>query len=116
MKKTLIIIMTIIFVIIAIIYIKYLGFKATKTEIKQNNLNYEVYLNKEVYGNEIATLINKATDNNEKNKVLKDERGFYIPNDENSIKIQITTIDLDKEVTYDMESFYNNGMEKFYIF
>ena len=73
-----------------------------------------MYLNKEVYGNEVATLINKAIDYNEKNKVLKDDNNIYIQNDYNSLKIQITTIDFDEDITYNMESFYNAGMQKFY--
>lgn len=115
MKKTFIIILTTLIIVMAILYAKYISYKSNLSEIKQNNQVYEYYLNKEVYANELATLINKAVDNNEKNKIPKDENGFYIEGQENSIKIQITTIDLDKDTTYNMESFYNSGLEKFYM-
>ena len=115
MKKTIIILLAILIILVLALFLKkYTEYKAVKNEIKQENLNYEFYLNKQVYCNDITSLINKAMDSNEKNKVKKDEKGFYIPNNENSVKIQITTIDLDENITYDMESFYYGGMETFY--
>ena len=90
MKKTLIIILCLIIIIIS---------------------EYEIYLNKEIYGTELTTVINKAIDNNERNSVLKNEEGFYIENDINSILIDIKMLDEDN--TYKMETFYNNEMETF---
>lgn len=54
---------------------------------------YETYLNKEVSGRDLTTAVNRAVDNNEKNKVSKDEKGFYIGNDINSIIIEIKISD-----------------------
>ena len=104
---------TYIIIIVAIFYTKYMDYKAKIRDLKEYNLQYEVYLNKKIYGNEITTLINRAVDNNEKNKVQKNEKGLYIENNQNSIKIQVKIIDLEKEKVYDMESFYNGGMENF---
>ena len=100
-----------ILIIIAILSVKYVSYKAEYGEIKRRNFEYEKYLNKEVLGTELTTIINKAVDNNEKNSVAKDEQGFYVTNDINSVKIQIQI--LDNETMYDMETLYNGGMERF---
>ena len=75
------------------------------------NLEYETYLNKEVSGRDLTTAVNRAVDNNEKNKVSKDEKGFYIGNDINSVIIEIKISDND--TTYKMETLYNGGMPTF---
>lgn len=115
MKKTFFIILTIILIVLILFYAKYINYKSDLSKIKLNNLDYEYYLNREVYANDVTTLINKAIDNNEKNNISKNENGFYIPNDTDSINIQITIIDLEKDKTYNMETFYNSGLENFYI-
>ena len=74
-------------------------------------MNTNNTLGKEIDGRELTTLINKAVDNNEKNSVSKDEQGFYIKNDTNSINIDIKI--LDNDTTYKMESIYNGGMATF---
>ena len=78
---------------------------------KENNLEYETYLNKQILGTELTTFINKAVDNNKKYQVQKDEQGFYIQNDTNSIEIEIKITDND--TLYKMETFYNGGMTNF---
>ena len=111
MKKTLIFILCLIIIIISVFYIKYQKYKNEHSEIVKENLEYEMYLNKEVLGTDLTTVINRAIDNNERNSVLKNEEGFYIENDTNSILIDIKMLDEDK--TYKMETFYNNEMETF---
>lgn len=106
MKKTLALILCLIIIILSVIYIKYINYKSEKNEIKKYNLEYEAYLNKQVLGTDLTTIINKAVDNNERNKVQKNENGIYIEDDKNSIKIDIKTIDFNEEVIYNMESFY----------
>lgn len=78
---------------------------------KKENLEYETCLNKQIFGTELTTFINKAVDNNEKNKILKDGQGFYIQNDINSMEIEIKITDNDS--TYKMETLYNGGMVNF---
>ena len=113
MKKILIVIFCIVCIILALIFVKYKNFLAEKANIKAQNLEYEETLNKQILGTELTSVINKAVDNNEKNKVQKDDQGFYIKNETNSIQIEVKTTDNDKEETYKMESFYNNGMIEF---
>ena len=52
-----------------------------------------MYLNKLITGRELTTVINKAVDNNEKNKVSKDKNGFYLDDNENSINIDVKILD-----------------------
>ena len=95
-------------VILALILV---NVKSNNKVLQQVNPEYEYYLNKEIYGVELGTLINKAIDNNKRNEVPKDEKGFYINNGENSIIITIQMIQT-KE-TYHMEQIYSLGTEQF---
>ena len=111
MKKTLIIIGCFILIILSTFGMKYINYKYENSKIKLDNLEYETYLNKEVTGRDLTTAINKAVDSNEKNSVPKDENGFYIENENNSIEIEIKISDND--TTYKMETLYNGGMVSF---
>ena len=92
----------------------YLNYKANYYEAKKENKQFESYDGQEIYGAELATIINKAVNNNELNEVPKDTKGKYKNNDKNSIEIQIQIIDNKK--TYEMETLYRGGMEKFVEF
>lgn len=110
MKKTLIF-MVIIIVIVSSIFVAYSYYQANLRQLKQDNSKFDYCYNTEISGTELATLINKAVDNNETNEVKKDENNKYIENDQNSIKIQIHM--LDNDTMYDMESIYNGDIIKF---
>ena len=77
----------------------------------QENSEYEQYTNKEINGLDVASLINKSVDKNTRNKIKKDDQGMFIPNDENSIQIEVYM--KDTEITYKMETIYNKGTEQF---
>lgn len=111
MKQSFLIILAIIFIVICIVSGTVINIQAEKREINKYNLEYEKYLNKEVKGTEIATLISKVIDQNEKNKVQKNEKGYYIENNENSIKIDLKMTTINK--TYPMEEIYNNQITNF---
>ena len=112
MKKLLIFLgIAIIIVAIITVFVFYIGYKDNYNTIKKENMQFESYYKEETYGNNIATLINKAVDNNSKNNIEKDSNGKYIENDTNSIIIDIKMIDTDK--TYNMESIYNGGIPTF---
>ena len=76
MKKLFVFILTLLTILIILIYAYFNTVKFEKNMIKQNNSEYEAYLNKRVLGAEVTSLVNKIIDNNEKNKVKKDEHGF----------------------------------------
>lgn len=109
MKKIAIFFFIIITIVVTIIYM-YIDYQNKQNEAKKENKYYEDYLNKEINGLEVATIINKVIDKNNKLEVDKDERGYYIE-DKNSIKIDLRMIDTDK--IYKMEDIYNGGINKF---
>ena len=110
MKKISIVFILII-IIIFVVWFRYLDYKTQYTNIQKLNLQFEKYYGKEIYGTDLATAINKAVDENTRNKVKKDEKNQFISNDENSINIDIKMTDIDQ--IYRMESFYKGEIEKF---
>ena len=91
MKKLAIFFLIIIVIIVGISYI-YLNYKANYYQAKKENNQFESYYNQEFYGADVVTIINKAIDNNLTNAVGRDNKGKFIENDTNSIKIDIKMI------------------------
>ena len=111
MKNTFLITLAIFFIIICITCTILINLRAEKSQIKKENMEYEKYLDKQILGTELATLISKVIDKNEKNNILKDGKGYYINNGQNSIKIDLKMNTIDK--TYPMEEIYNNKITLF---
>ena len=113
MKKILIclIIVLIVATIITVMYISQKNIEIAK--VTKINQNYEMYLNKEVLGLEVATVINRATNDNEKNNIPKDNDGFFIENDTNSIKVELIMLSEDNTKTYQMETLQKVGINGF---
>lgn len=101
----------ILIIIICGIFGLYLNYKAQYNTSKKANLAFENYLNEEVYGTDLATVINRAIDNNEKNEIERNNKGIYLNNDTNSISIEVKMIDNDS--IYQMETIYNGGIQNF---
>ncbi len=110
MKKIAIFCIIIIFIICGISYL-YLNYRANYNTSKKANLEFERYLNEEVYGADLATIINRAIDNNKRNEVERNNKGIYLNNDTNSINIEIKITDDDS--IYQMETIYNGGIQNF---
>lgn len=110
MKKIAIFFLIIIVIVVGISYI-YLNYKMTYNQAQQENQQFESYYNKEIYGTDLTTIINKAIDKNIENRLEKDKKGFYIQNNTNSINIDIKIADND--TTYKMETIYQGKMDKF---
>lgn len=110
MKKIAIFFTIIVILICGITYL-YLNYKANYNEAKKANLEFDRYLNEEVYGVDLATIINRAIDNNQKNEVEKNNKGIYLNNDTNSISMEIKMID--NNSIYHMETIYNGGIQNF---
>ena len=95
-----------IFIPILIMLISAIGLamnlKTTTEAVHKGNKEYEYYLGKEIYGTDVTSLMNKAINENEKNGVEKDEKGYYIDNNKDSIK-----------KTYTMEEINNHDMNQF---
>lgn len=110
MKKIFIIIAIIVVIIVGLGF-WYLSSKTNYSVIQEENKEYEAYKDQNVYGLDVATVINKAVDRNTKNKIEKDDKGYFIQNDKNSIEVEINMID--NEETYKMETLFNAGTEQF---
>lgn len=110
MKKIAVFFIIIIAIVCSISYI-YLNYIANYKIAQKENAKLEIYKDEEIQGTELVTIINKAIDNNKKNKISKDKNGQYIDNKENSINIDIKFIDDD--VIYNIEKIYNSGIENF---
>ena len=110
MKKFFIFLICVLIIISSFCYI-YLNFQANYNIVKKQNSVFQNYYQKEVYGPDVATAINKAIDSNTKNGIEKDNNGEFIENDNNSIKISIKMIDNDN--VYSMEKIAASGIENF---
>lgn len=111
MKKNLVILLIFAIVIFIIISYNYFEYKASLQKVALYNKEYEQYLDVEIYGADIATIINKAVNQNEKNDIEKDEQNNFIENDENSIKIDIHI--LENDMIYNMERINKKPIEDF---
>lgn len=116
MKKAVIIVSVILLIIIIICF---MGVSANKTNmqaIKKENKTYEQYQNKEIYGTDVVSLINKAINENQNNNIELDENEKYIQNETNSINIEIVLITNEEKLettTYSMETIQKVGISEF---
>lgn len=113
MKKTIIYILSIVIIICVIIASRLYRNKEYLVEIKKFNTKYEKYISGEVIGTDVASIINQAVDDNENERIKKDENGRYIQNNQNSVNIEVMITEFEKEQIYTMETLYNGGMNQF---
>ncbi len=112
--KKIIICLIIVFLVITIISVMYISQNNIKlSKIKETNQFYEQYFNKEIFGVDVTTIINKATNENDKNNIQKDNNGFFIENDTNSIKVEIVMLSEENKETYQMETLQKVGLNGF---
>lgn len=109
--KKIVILFAIIIIIICVISYIYINYKVEYNMSRKANLEFERYLNEEVYGVDLGTIINRAIDNNQKNEVERNNKGIYINNDTNSMSIEIKMLDNDS--IYQMETIYKGGTQNF---
>lgn len=109
--KKLLIFFIVVFIIIAIVSFNYISYNFNRQNTISENSYYEQYKDKQLNGLDIATIINKTINENTKNRIQKDDKGMFIPNNENSIEVEIYM--LDNETIYKMETIYNGGTEQF---
>lgn len=109
--KKIIILLSIGIIAVAVVGINYINYTKQNSEVLKYNLEFEKYYQKEIYGIDLTTIINKVINNNEKNNVEIGQNKRYISNDTDSINIEIKMTDTDQ--VYTMETLYNGGMEQF---
>lgn len=112
--KKIIIILLIFIVVLCILLYNFNSIALDKQKVAEENAEFEQFLNKEIYGIDIASIINKAVDKNIKNGIQKDDKDFFIQNDENSIEIEVYLTEGDD--IYKMEQIYKLGTEQFVQF
>lgn len=121
MKKVIYCIIIIVILSISLILLKISNNNADTRKRINYNAKYEQYLNKEIYGTDALTIINRAIDNNETNAIPKDEDGLYEENNENVIKVEIILLakteengqEKIEERAYPMEALQKVGLEGF---
>lgn len=115
MKKSVLLICVILIVIIIICSVGiWSNIKKVKVQ-KQANIEYEKYLDKDLYGTDVATILNKATNENKQNNVEKQDEK-YIDNNINSILIDLVMITNEKKEktkSYRMETIEKVGINEF---
>lgn len=111
MKKNFLIIVIIVIAVASIFFFKYKDYQSQKREIDSFNSQYELYNKEKINGLDVITVINKATSNNEKYEIPKDEKGLYILDDQYSIEIYVT-LALD-EITLNMEKIVSSDITNF---
>ena len=113
MKKSLILILIILVVGLSFFLLNYKEYEINRIDLKNFNLKYEKFNQNNLNGLDVATVMNLATNNNEKYEIPKDEKGMYILDNENSIEIYVTMI-INNE-TYKMETLTNPKMNNNFI-
>ena len=111
MKKTIIILGSVLLLLTVITYLYINNLKNLETIAQKHNSEYEKYYEQQITGTTLISLINKAIDYNEKNNIEKQENVTYTNNDANSIHIYINF--LESEKTINMESIAEKQTENF---
>jgi len=111
MKKNILILIGIFLIIILILTYIYFNYRKINIIAINKNKEYEIYTKDTILGSTLMTLINKVSDQNEKNEVERNSQNRYIHNEENSIKIEIKFLESDK--VFEMEAISNLGSEEF---
>lgn len=115
MKRNLILIFVLLLSVIIICVIEIWSNLKKITLQKQLNSEYEQYMNKDIYGTDVATILNKAMNNNKQNGIEQKD-GKYIENNTNSIIVElvmITNEEKEKTKTYRMETIDKVGISEF---
>ncbi len=115
MKKIIITLIILLIVVISAILYFYYQYQNNVQIMGSINKEYESFYQNQTYGTNVMSLMNKAIDNNNKNGISKNDKGYYIENDTNSIKITIKFKGEkeDEFFEYSMEQIAKQGSEAF---
>ena len=112
MKKKVTIILTLLLIISSIVCLYIYNIKKIDNYSKQNNKEYEYFYKQEILGTTLISIINKATNDNEKNNIAKQKESiYYEDNQKNSVQITIKFLDIDRTVK--MEEISQKQTENF---
>lgn len=116
MKKNIILLAFMLLIVIIVCMVGISVHSKMNNVAKKQNKQYEPFLTSTIYGTDVVTLINKAMNNNEQNGIAKDNKGWYIPDNQNSVMIDlvmITDIETGEKKTYRMETISKAGINDF---
>ena len=99
MKKTLLFILIALGITLIALSGILVNRKFAENEAKKPNLEYEYILEKEMYGTDVVTIINKAMDNNKRYEIAKDKNGNYINDNRYSIQVEIGFQGMEEDFT-----------------
>ena len=111
MKDYIILILAMVFIMICLQFINVKNTNNKNSNVPSQNSYYENYLDKEITGAELSTVITKAIEQNENNGVNKDSKEHYINNNTNSVQIDLKMRTVNK--TYSMEAINKGGISNF---
>ena len=111
MKKGLFIITGTFLLVLIILVLILIGIRSQNKLLSDINAEYEIYANREIYGSELVTLINKAVDNNKIRQISRDNNGFYLDNGKDSILIKVRVAGMKDSI--EMEKIFSLGTEQF---
>ena len=109
-RKILVILGIFIIILIFVVGLLYNYDKEVK-KAQSFNQQYEAYYEKTILGTDLATLLNKVADYNEKSNIEKDDNKRYYIETGNSISIEIKF--LEKEEAVKMEDILLQDIENF---
>lgn len=89
MKKNIFFVILFLIIVVSVILVNYFDNVKTKREIIRENSEYTQYEKANIKINDLITLMNKAIDTNRKNNIETDEKGEFLENDTNSIKVYL---------------------------
>lgn len=118
MKKIIWTIIFVVIIIMVVISIKIADNSKKQKSISGFNAGFEEYINKTIYGADVLTIINKAIDNNKFYNIKKDEKDFFIDDDNYCLKVELTLLSSNEkeevqEVVYQMEVLEKARLDKF---
>ena len=111
MKKVILGILLIVVISVSIFFSWYKNNLQSLKEVKKFNSQFEEYLNKNITGVDLTTVLNKAIENNNKYKISKDSNGKYINDNNYYIDIIIKPVEGGK--SFLMEAFEKVGIKEF---
>jgi len=111
MKRRILVILGIFIIILIFVVSLLYNYDKEVKKVQGFNRQYELYYQKEILGTELATVLNKTMDYNERANVDKDDKNRYYIETEDSILIDIKF--KEKEETVKMEDILQKDMENF---
>ena len=111
MKKVIIGVLLIVVIMVSVFFSWYKTKLQSLNEVKNFNSQFEEYLNRNITGVDLTTIINKALENNNKYEIKKDKNGRFV--NDNNYYINIIIKPSENGNSFYMEAFEKVGIKEF---